>query len=193
MKKISIAIVIPLLLVALIFGGGIGFIAGVASTHVGGEVIGSMFENEEKANTAAPREIDREHFFLKYPRNWNVDKNDDDYDPDHLFSINSPGNAFSMFILGEVKTDPENNVQEQIDSFHKVLTNSTTIRFSRFGKYLGKGAIMEGTLLGIKTTIRIFSTYEQEKTVIVISQFPNADKELVWSGLSQIEHSFELR
>lgn len=193
MKKIHIVIVIPLVLLALILGGTIGFTLGVASTKAGGRFLKSLIQDEEKANITAPITLKRAHFSLDHPRNWRIDKNDSDYDPDYMFSIDSPGNSYVMFIMGHAKTNPEQNIQQHLIAFEKLFEETKTERFSRYGNYCGTGVEMEGKMMGSQTKVRIFSAYEKGLSIIIIEQHPLADSAYVNEGLLLIEESFKLR
>jgi len=48
--------------------------------------------------------ITRDSFSLKYPETWKIDKEDADYDPDALFSIDAPDdqNLIMFFVFNTV-------------------------------------------------------------------------------------------
>lgn len=193
MKKIHIAIVIPLILFTFIIGVVLGFSLGVASSDAGSSFLKSLVKDEEKANTTSPVTLKRAHFLLRYPRNWKIDKEDKDYDPDHMFSIDSPGNSYVMFIMGPAETDPEQNIQQHLTAFKKIFGETDISRFERYGDYRGKGITMQGKILGISTKVRIFSCYVNDRTTIIVEQYPIDDSALVSDGLKLIESSFQLR
>lgn len=196
MKKRHIfGILVPLFLFAFIIGGVVGFSFGVASTKAGGRFLRSLVENEESANIKAPKTLKRAHFTLDYPRNWKIDKKDPDYDPDYMFSIDSPGNSYVMFIMGHAVTDPEKNIAEYVIAFNKLFEKPTMKAFKYYGKLSGRGVHMEGVIMGEPTEVRLFSTYEKEagKSIIIIEQHPLTDSSYVDPGLQLIEETFTLR
>ena len=191
-KKFSVATLAVAIAVSLGVGGVIGFLAGVASTRFGSELLKGIVEQEEMAAVDKPQKLVRERFGLMYPSNWSVDTEDDDYDPDHMFSIESPGSAFVMFVLGDVETDPKKNIELQIAGFTRVFGSPTVTRFGSYGQFTGEGAQLSGALLGIKTTVRAFSMFKSGVTVMVVQQYPDEDLRYVKDGLALIERSFSL-
>lgn len=110
-----------------------------------------------------------------------------------MFSIESPGAAFVMFIIGETRTNPEDHVQEQIAALRKIMDTPMISRFQRFGQFSGTGATLRGKIFGIRTTSKVFSFYENDLTVIIIQQYPDEDLKYVQEGLTLIESSFSVR
>lgn len=179
-------------IVSLIVGGIAGFFLGVTSTKAGKAFIKGIFEEEKAAEVSHPKQLIRERFKVQYPSNWSIDVNDEDYDPDHLFSIDSPGNAFVMFVIGSVEVEPEEYLQKQIRQFEKVMSTPTIVRFERFGSFTGKGATLRGKIMGISTTTRLFSFHQNDLTIMITQQCPDEDLKQTQAGLSLIENSFSL-
>ena len=49
--------------------------------------------------------IERDSFLLKYPADWKIDTQDEDYDPDAFFSLESPDDNLVMFMIFNVPVD----------------------------------------------------------------------------------------
>ena len=180
-------------IVSFIVGGVVGFIAGVASTKAGSEFLDELVEQETQADVEHPKNMVRPAFELQYPGNWRIDTDDEDYDQDQLFSIESPGAAFAMFVIGQMETDPEQGLKNQLEAFGRIYQNAPATRFERYGSYAGKGAVLKAKVLGVATTARLFSMYEDGWTVMITQQCPDEDLKYVEDGLSLIEESFRLR
>ena len=117
---------------------------------------------------------------------------DEDYDPDAMFSIDSPGSALVMFIIGAGETKPEDTLQSQIRPFEKLISRPAISRFEKYGRYTGNGAILKGRVMGIKTTVRLFCFHQNGLTVMITEQCPDEDLKPVQAGLRLIEGSFSL-
>jgi len=192
MKKVSLVVLIAAVISALVAGAVAGFFAGVASTRAGEDLLQGLVEHEEDAEILNPQTIIRERFTLSYPSNWKVDVNDVDYDPDHNFSIESPGSTFVAFLFGAVETSPEDNIQGQIHTFSRIMDNPVITRFTKYGSLTGKGAILKGDILGMPHTARFFSSWQDGLTVVIVQQCPDKDMKRAGKGLSLIEGSFSL-
>jgi len=193
MKKVSVALLVVSVILSLGIGGIAGFFLGVASTEAGKNFLAELVEEEQMADVAQPRRLDRAEFQLKYPSNWYVDVEDEDFDPDHLFSIDSPGASYVMFVMGNMEADPEETLQDQISQFEKLLTAPTINKFDRYGQLSGKGATLRGKIMGIRSTVKLFSYNEDGFTVMITQQYPDEDLKYVQDGMSLIEDSFSLK
>jgi len=184
--------VAPGVLASLVIGVSIGFFLGIASTKAGRSFILDIVEDERKAEVSQPNKVVRESFTLQYPSNWKIAIDDEDYDPDHMFSIESPGSAFVMFVIGPGETEPENNLQAQIQQFTKLMTSPSIERFKNYGRLSGKGAILKGKILGIRITTKVFAFHQDDLTIITVQQYPDEDMKHVQEGFALIESSFLL-
>ncbi|MBN2433603.1 MAG: hypothetical protein JXQ27_19215 [Acidobacteria bacterium] len=180
-------------IVSLMAGGVIGFFLGIASTKAGARSLSDIVEQEAPAKTDNPTRLVRDRFELLYPANWTMDVVDEDYDPDQMFAIESPGAAFVMFVFGDMETDPVESLQTQIDGFSKLMAESAIQPFENYGKLPGKGAVLQGRILGTKVTVKAFACYSQGMTVIIVQQYPDKDFRYVKDGLILIEESFVLK
>jgi len=192
MKKVSLVVLVASAASALVAGIVAGYLTGVASTRGEKDVLKALVKHEEEAEIQAVRTIIRKRFNVSYPSNWKVDMADPDYDPDYNFSIESSGSTFVAFLLGEMETSPEDNIQSQIHAFRRIVKDPVITRFTEYGKLSGKGAILKGDILGIPHTVRFFSLFQDGLTVIIVEQCPDGDMKYVGQGLSLIETSFSL-
>ena len=196
-KKSNPGVLIAVIVVSLIAGVAVGFLGGffvgVASTKAGREFLEDMVQIEEMANVKSPKKLVREKFELQYPANWSVGVDEDDYDPDHMFSINSPSATWIQFGLDDLETDLEDNIQVYVTAFTKLMASPRITRFSRYGRHTGKGAQLNGNILGSKTTIKAFSYSEGGVTATIVQQYSDEDLKYVKSGLDLIERSFSIR
>jgi len=92
----------------------VAFVGGIYATDAGKAYMEDLFLDEEHAEIASPNTLVREGFILQYPSNWTIDTRDDDYDPDHYFSIESPGSSLIVFVIVDIPTSPEENVENII-------------------------------------------------------------------------------
>lgn len=188
-KNVRVSVFIASVVVFLI----VGFFLGIVALNGGKSFISMLVEDETKADVSHPRELVRAGFQLKYPGNWKIDREDKDYDPDRLFSVESPGAAQIMFALGRVEVEPEKNLANQIAVFQKVMGSPPRQYFEKYGKLVGKGAIFRGSVIGSPTTVRVFSFGGRGRTVMITEQWPNDDTHFVQEGFKLIENTFSLR
>ncbi len=181
-------------LVAFFVGNVTGFVLGVYSTKAGKEFIDDLVTTEAPADIVNHKEISRAGFSLKYPGNWKMDTTDEEYDADHSFSIDSPGDCFTMFIIFDIDTAPSENVEAQIESFvPSLLKNPARTPFTKWGRYAGHGVDLKGRLLGInKGSVRVFSHSSESRSFVVIELYYDEDHANVQPGFRLIENSFRL-
>ncbi|MCC6558807.1 MAG: hypothetical protein IT372_38230 [Polyangiaceae bacterium] len=188
MSKRSIAVI------SLLTGLVVGFFLGIASTKAGAAFLEDLASSEAPADVSEPIAVSRPGFSFRHPRNWKIDTADKDHDPDHLFSIESPGSCFTMMILFDGPTDPASNVQAQVDAYvPKVLQAPARIPFTQWGKYAGQGAELRGKMLGINPgAVRIFSHASEKKSFIAVEFCHDEDIKDVKPGFDLIASSFSL-
>lgn len=193
MNRVPVGILILVILLALFIGAVGGFFLGVASTKAGAKFLEDLAQTEQQAETRTPQKLVRDRFELSYPGNWKIDVDDADYDPDQMFSIDSPGDTFVMFVMGDMETDPKVALKGQIDAFSELMGAHKMDPFDTFGQYEGKGAILTGKLLGIRVTVKMFCCFSDGMTAMIVQQYPDEDFKYVEKGLSLIEKSFTLK
>jgi hypothetical protein len=156
----------------------------------------SLVQTEERADVSSTRPIVRERFRLEYPGNWTIDEKDEDYDPDHLFSIDSPGSCQITVIVFDAAVSAKTSVDSQVEAFvPRIVKHPVQTRFARWGAYDGEGATIAGKILGLmKGSIRIFAhESEREDLTFTIVEFCyDEDLPLVRPGFELIERTFAL-
>ena len=140
--------------------------------------------------------ISRDTFALKYPENWKIDKEDPDYDPDALFSIEAPDDQnMIMFFVFNTVIDSDEMLKEQIKSLSEALIKNPEVSdFTSWGKYKGKGKLLKGKFLGVyKGYIRLFCYEDQHKSMFVMEQVYDSATDLVKAELKTIVDSFTFK
>jgi hypothetical protein len=192
-KRFSSRLLAFAVIASLLVGGVTGFFLGIGSTKIGKQFLEDMVEDEQQADVSNPSKVQREKFEIQYPSNWKVDTEDEDYDADTMFSIDSPGSTFVMFVIMPGLVDPDEMVQIQIEQFRKLVSTMSVTKLERYGSHTGKGAKLTGKTLGISTTTRVFSFKQDNMTIMITEQCPDDDRPLAQAGLKLIEKSFKLK
>jgi hypothetical protein len=155
-----------------------------------------LVQTEQEADVRAPKRIVRERFRVEYPGNWTVDQEDEDCDPGHLFSIDSPGSCHVTFIGFDGVISAKTSVAMQVEGLvPKILREPVQMPFARWGAYAGEGVALAGRMLGLERgSIRIFAhESEPEDLTLTLVEFCfDEDLPLVRPGFELIERSFEL-
>ncbi|MET0394324.1 MAG: hypothetical protein ABW019_14355 [Chitinophagaceae bacterium] len=121
---------------------------------------------------AQPVTIKRDSFSLKYPAGWTIDTEDEDYDPDALFSLDSPDDEnMIMFMIG-IPMEADDLLKAQVEAFTTdFIKKAEVTSFDTWGKYKGKGKLLKGKLLGLfNGFVRIFIYTDDYKTMMVVEQ-----------------------
>lgn len=137
--------------------------------------------------------IKRDSFSLKYPSAWKIDTEDEDYDPDALFSLDAPdGDNMIMFMIFNVPLDPDELLNEQVKAMsEQVVKNPQVTTLTQWGNYKGKGKKLSGKLLGVfKGFVRIFVYTDDHKTMLVVEQCYDKAYETLKKDYDVIESSF---
>ena len=140
--------------------------------------------------------IDRDSFSLKYPEKWKIDKEDPDYDPDALFSIDAPDDQnMIMFFLFNMVIDADDMLDEQVKAMSgSVLKNPEVTEFNEWGKYKGKGKILKGKFLGVfKGTIRLFFYADDYKSMLVMEYVYDSATDDTKKEMKGIADSFSFK
>ncbi len=140
--------------------------------------------------------ITREKFTVRYPATWYIDKEDEDYDPDAMFSLDAPDDeSFVMFHIIEMDIDSDILMSDQIEAFKEdMLKNPEISTFNTWGNLKGKGTLMKGKLAGIyKGYIRIFVYKDDERTLLVLEQSYDKVLELFKKDYDLIANSFKFK
>ena len=181
------------IVVAFLVGNVTGCFFGMGSTKLGKELLEGMLATEQPADVQRPRKLERPGFSLRYPRNWMIDVEDEDYDPDHLFMINSPGSCYTMFTLYDVGSDSKKSVKEQLEHFSKLVSSPQTTKFEKWGNYSGHGSDLRGRLMGLRAGFKIFAHSSETRSFVVVNLCFDGDREFVGPGFDLIERTFALK
>ena len=191
----------------LLAGGVLGFLASLAASKKAQEFPAEAVrqddrahENEsqtrandaKKADLLEPRMLKRPAFELKYPENWSVDTKDEDYDPDHFFSVEGSEGGSVMFFFFNVSSDPAKKVESQVTLLRaRMMKDAVRSGFTRWGRYEGCGALLKGRIMGVfKGQVRVFPSSEGSRSLMVVEQALEKDWARVTPGLKMIEDSF---
>jgi hypothetical protein len=124
--------------------------------------------------------INREGFTLNYPATWAIDLEDEDYDPDRLFSFDAPdGESMIMFMLFDEGIDEDTMMKYQVEAFSEMIDDVEIKNFDTWGNYKGTGKILSGKLMGLfEGSVRVFVRNEENRTMLVVEQYftKNYDK-----------------
>ena len=140
--------------------------------------------------------ITRDSFSVKYPERWKIDKEDPDYDPDGLFSIEAPDDQnMIMFFVFNTVIDANEMLSEQIKALSEsLLKNPEITDFTEWGKYKGMGKLLKGKFLGVyKGYIRLFFYEDKHKSMLVMEQVYDSATEDVKAELKSIVDSFTFK
>lgn len=190
-KFVVVGIVVGV--ICFILGNVTGFFIGVSSSRLGQEFLEGAFSRAQPADTSRSKKISRKGFSLSYPANWKVDTSDEDYDPDHLFSIDSPNDNTVTFFVFDMPSTPRENVQEQVDAFATLIKNPVKTTFAKWGQCKGYGVDLKGKMLSfLKGGARIFSHSSKSKSFIVIETYYEEDMNTDGPGFRLIESTFKM-
>jgi hypothetical protein len=179
---------------AFALGVGVGFFAGVLSVEGARDLFLAMFRSEQQAKVDAPKRIERPSFSLEYPGNWAIDAKDPDYDPDHLFSIDTPGDGFVMFVIAEGELDAADALEQHVaNQLKATIKGAKRTAFDRYGSFQGHGALLQGKYLGLAPgSVRIFCFRQGDLTFQITELVSDEDRAKVEPGLRLVEKSLRL-
>jgi hypothetical protein len=141
--------------------------------------------------------IERDSFSLQYPNTWTIDKGDEDYDPDALFSLDSPEDGETiLFMIFNMVIDADEMLTEQAKTMTKNLIKkpSSITTFDTWGKYSGKGKVIKGKIMGIfKGQIRLFMYTDNSKSMLIVEQLYDSNMEKLGADFKSIADSFTFK
>lgn len=152
-----------------------------------------LIEGEQAADVDNPRTIDRDTFSLEYPGNWKIETDADDYDPDHAFTIESEGECMVMFEMQDGFMDPGVMSDKKVEDVSVIIFDSTKTQMDTWGDLVGKGYLIEGTVLALPGSVRVFSHATDDLSFTVIEQCWDEDIHLVEPGFDLVRSTFELK
>jgi hypothetical protein len=98
-----------------------------------------------------------------------------------------------MFVLGDMESDPGTMLAMQREQHAKLMGDPAVEPFSTYAGLTGKGAVLKGRILGIRTTVRIFACHRDGTTAIITEHCPDVDLKHVRAGFALVEKSFTLK
>ena len=149
----------------------------------------SQSTTEQPAKSAS---INRTAFSVSYPFNWTLDTKDEDYDPDHLFSIDASDGSMVMVVIKDEVTNPASASAAFVASTEKAfsLSNTSRLQFRKWGQYDGVGYIITGNASSVPITTKIFSLNSAGKTITIILHAPDEELKDVGPGFKEVEETF---
>lgn len=192
MGKLTLTVLLTAI-VAFPLGLVAGFALGIYSTDFGKELLEVATSSEEPADVARPKSIARDHFQLKYPGNWKLARNDEYFDIEQYFSIDTPGYSYVLFDIRRVDASPQDSVQDSMEYYSKLVRVSDRTSFDTWGKYSGVGVELVGDYVGEPCVVRIFSHTSGDLSFTVTEFFDTGTKQHVRPGFDLVEATFELR
>lgn len=140
-----------------------------------------------------PVVIDRPGFTLRYPGNWWVNTEDDDYDPDSQFMIEPFQDARARFLLGEGPVDPEDETEHYLKAYQEVFRGDDVSTFTRWGSHVGSGVKYRGTTEGTLYVVRIFTTTTDTRNLTVVEWVESSVAYLLKPGFKLMRDSFRFK
>lgn len=90
-----------------------------------------------------PNKLKGASFDLEYPQNWMIDETDEDYDPDHYFSIEAAwADAATTFCFYEEPVDPAVAADELLGNITSVSSILEQQPLEHWGQFQGKGYLL---------------------------------------------------
>lgn len=139
--------------------------------------------------------LDRPKFSLKYPAAWTIAYSDPDYDPDHLFVINTNSNSY---IRIEIPPEPR-ETRELLEIILEVMENYAINTHSRskltgWGNINGEGMHLKGKVMKIfPGGIRVFVGQDKGNTLAVVELYYTEELDAVLPGFVLIQESFAFK
>jgi hypothetical protein len=141
-----------------------------------------------------PEVISRDGFSLQHPRNWFVDASDDNYDPDHQFTIEPRiGDAVVKVIVYDRAVDPEAELDASLETLAKLMELGDATPFDRWGSYQGVGREIAARIDGRDYSLRLFCASLERRSVEVWELAAGGIRERMEPGFDLIRRSFVLR
>src|SRR6185369_434312 len=131
--------------------------------------------------------ISRPSYELKYLSTWKIDSSDADFNIDTYFSIDAPvEDGTSVFFIFNVPVNEDNQVKAQVNAhLKKVMKNGTVTYFDHFGKFEGRGALIDGKMMGLwQGKTKIFCHSGDSTSFLVVSQYLVSDSAKVLPGFN---------
>lgn len=181
-------------------GAGLGYLLGSMSGGAIMELVSGrphVAEDFQRPRSGrVPRETKifaRDAFRFKFSTEWKIDDRDEDFDPDHRFTVSTAGSSMIIFVIHKCQRDLGDLLEDCLVAHKKNIRGGSTAEFKKWGEHVGRGIILSGKFQGVKkTTLRLFAFQAAGKT-FMITEYAPADE---WNdsapGFELIEDSFEI-
>ncbi len=137
--------------------------------------------------------IEREGFALNYPGNWEVDRIDEDYDPDGNFAIEPPvADALIRFSFYEEAMDSQDCVDQTRDNLSDAYTLSDLIGVDHWGDYDGAGYLGSVNIMLGDYDILIFCSTERARPFEIFQIVEENAADKLQPGFDLMRNSLEL-
>lgn len=147
----------------LLLGAGIALLAMLGTAQAMNLPIAFFFDDPEDDREEAIEEagewsesematIDRPGFKLKYPKDWTVAKHQPDYNPDRLFSIETPGSSHIQIEIFDAKPgmDVTQTMQDVLQALDGPAVETYSYGdFEEWGHFEGEGKHLKGKIMSI--------------------------------------------
>ncbi len=151
-----------------------------------------LFSSEP--NVEQPELLDRPGFSLSYPANWDIDTEDEDYDPDYSFAIASlNGDAKVWFQIYEEPIDTEAHAEAAFAAYASAWQDVRPEPISRWGNHEGYGYRFEMVFKGMPCVGRMFSAGTEAASFNVLEVAAAAEHATQSPGFDLIAETFELK
>ena len=179
--------------IAFLLGGGVGFGTGLLSVKGARDFFASMTQTEQGADVASPVAVTRPGFRFEHPRNWRIDTSEEGHDPDHMFTLLTPGQSFVMFVIADAQLDAKELLETHVRAQQKVVKDAVRTPFATWGTHEGHGATLRGKHLGITPgSVRIFAWEEAGRTFTVVQSTYDGNAAQVTPGFELVERTFRV-
>ena len=141
-----------------------------------------------------PAVLNRPGFWLHYPGNWSIDRQDEDYDPDHCFLIEPDfQDAAVIFYVDDDPADPAERTALFMETYQDAVVGPAPSRFERWGDHHGAGTEFEGDFEGGRYRVRIFSMSGRTRSLTAIEIADLAIADSLEPGFALIRDTLRLR
>ncbi|MEM6469491.1 MAG: hypothetical protein AAF802_07955 [Planctomycetota bacterium] len=171
----------------------IGFCAGVYTTELGQQIITGAFAEEELADTSVCQEIETDRFSLSYPANWILAEEEENFDINGYFSIDSPGFSYVLFEIWNVDASAQDLTAETLEYYEQIVKTESFSDFDSWGGFTGVGTTITGKTLGSPVRVNIFSHSSDSYSFTVVEYWDSETESLVEPGFRKIRETFRFR
>lgn len=148
--------------------------------------------------TVATKPINKQRCSFNLPEDLALKQIDTtEFDKEGYFKIGSEdGNELLQIFVYDHASDPAEHLSNQEKAINSpdIFTAKTITPASHWGKYTGKGVVMNGTYNGgvIKGTVKIFA-YSNNKNSFVVIRQDIGSHDAAKAEVDQVENSFALK